>query len=381
MPDPRAIEWVEGKTVGGVPRARAIANLRALVATQPGRFEPRLMLARLLIDDNRPADVADLLAAAPPELAGAAALLLGRAARHLGEAEDAVALLRAAAEGDDREAPGELAQALMQAGRADDALHIALEHLARRPFDVACQRVAGTILIDRGRGDDAMALCRDLQSRGVRGAQIVWTTAFAARASGDAALLGREPWFAQKRLALDDDALAHEILDDAMRAPSQTYKPTKGRISRIYNFDGAPGPAARALHIAVRAEIERYAAERAGHAEHPLIAAWPKRLMLESWALAMAGDGYEDWHIHGHAWLSAVYYVRNPARGLGGDAGRFGVGLMPAATRWAGRTFEPWQVTPEPGLLVIFPAWYAHRTWPTGKDGERISVAFNAIAA
>ncbi len=36
---------------------------------------------------------------------------------------------------------------------------------------------------------------------------------------------------------------------------------------------------------------------------------------------------------------------------------------------------------PEPGLLVIFPAWYAHRTWPTGKDSERISVAFNAIEA
>ena len=379
-----AIDWVARKTASAVPRAKAIANLEAMVAAQPGRFEPRLMLARLLIDDNRSADVADLLAMPPPEREGGAVLLLGRAARYLGHAEQAITLLRRAAELGEVEAAGDLAQALMQAGRADEALTAAREHLARHPRDIACQRIAGMILIDRGRNDEAMALCRDLQARGAQGAQIVWTMAFAARASGDAAtaatLLGREPWFAQTRLAIDNDALAREILGDPTLAPSQTYKPTKGRISRVYDFDSAAGPAARALHAEVRGEIERYLTERAHHGAHPLIASRPKRLALESWSLAMINDGYEEWHIHGNAWLSAVYYVRNPARAQSGDAGRFGVGLLPAATRWPGPAFAPWQVTPEPGLLVIFPAWYAHRTWPTGKETERISVAFNAIA-
>lgn len=377
------MDWVPPANRTSVPRGKAIANLEAIVAAQPERFEPRLMLARLLIDANRTDEVMRVLAAPPAEHAGQAALLRGRAARYLGRAEDAIVELHRAADLGVAEAQSQLAQALAQAGRADDALATARGCLAAATDDIACLRIAGTILMERRRHDETGALCRDLWSRGVRHAQLVWMMAFAARAAGDAgtaeALLAPSPWFAQTRLDIDNDALAREILDDATLGASQDYKPTQGHVLRIDDFDHARGPAAHALHDAVRSAIDGYRAARSGYGDHPLIAGWPERLSLSSWALAMANEGFENWHIHGSSWLSAVYYVRNPARQLDGNAGRFGVGLLPQSARWPGPAVAPWQVTPEPGLLVLFPSWYAHRTWPTGIAAERISVAFDAM--
>ncbi|MBS0473271.1 MAG: hypothetical protein JSR60_19530 [Proteobacteria bacterium] len=377
------MDWTLPANRASVPRGKAIANLEAMVAAQPGRFEPRLMLARLLIDANRTDEVARVLAAPPPEHAGQAALLRGRALRYLDQAAEAVADLHLAVGLGVMEAQSDLAQALAQCGRADEALATARNRLAAAPADIACLRIAGAIMMACGLYDEAGALCRELWSRGVRHAQLVWTMAFAARAAGDAqtaeALLAPAPWFAQTRLDIDNDALAREILNDATLAASQDYKPTEGHVLRIDDFDRSHGQAACALHAAVRIAIEGYRAERTSHGDHPLIAGWPERLSLASWALAMTDDGFENWHIHGSSWLSAVYYVRNPARDLPDRAGHIGFSALPAMAKMPGCDIEQWTIAPEPGLLILFPSWYAHRTWPTGIAAERISVAFNAM--
>ena len=36
-------------------------------------------------------------------------------------------------------------------------------------------------------------------------------------------------------------------------------------------------------------------------------------------------------------------------------------------------------IRPEEGLLVIFPAWFYHRTIPFPADARRISVAFDLV--
>jgi Putative 2OG-Fe(II) oxygenase len=36
-----------------------------------------------------------------------------------------------------------------------------------------------------------------------------------------------------------------------------------------------------------------------------------------------------------------------------------------------------WRIRPEPGLLLLFPSYLTHRTWPTGKPEHRICVAFD----
>jgi Putative 2OG-Fe(II) oxygenase len=36
---------------------------------------------------------------------------------------------------------------------------------------------------------------------------------------------------------------------------------------------------------------------------------------------------------------------------------------------------------PTPGLMVVFPSHYAHRTRPTGVKALRISIAFDVLSA
>jgi len=371
------IDWQTADFTPRAPSGKALAALTRAVAAEPQRPALKLMLAHHLYERGNHAEIETLLAS----LDGAQAdFLRGRSAGARGEMETAIALLTRAGEVGECD----LAIVLARAGRAEDAIAVARRVLARAPDDVAALQVLGKLLLNRGEAQAAYDLADGLWRGGTHRAQVAWTRAWAARALGRdsefRALTEREPWFATTRLDLDDAALVEAVLGAQTLQPPPTFRPIRGQVRRVDKFEAEGGAAVRALHAAVRAQIERYRAERL-HIDHPLMEGWPRRLALESWALAMRDDGIEDWHIHAGAWVSAVYYVRNPAREFGGEAGCLGVGALPRAARWPGGPIETWQITPEPGLLVIFPAWYAHRTWSTGTQAERISVAFNASPA
>lgn len=380
------IRWIERRPAARMPPDKALASLRKAVAAQPERGEFRLMLAQILFERGQYGEIAAVLdGGLAPEFAAQADYHLGRAARQTGAYERAIPLLVRAAEAALPRADGELATALLHGGQHDEAIAAARQGLARDPFDIACLRVIGPALIDDGKAEEAATLARTLWAQGVHRTQVVWTLACAARALGDddafAELTAREPWFAAEQLALDDEALAREILANDTLAASQAYKPIRGRVLRIDDFDGVKGPAIAAFHDAVRGAIARYRDARSAWTTHPLIEGWPEAMSLSSWALAMHGDGHEDWHIHASSWLSGVYYVRNPARGGDGQAGHVGFGALPAMTRIAGGAIPEWSLAPQPGQLILFPSWYAHRTWPTGAGTERISIAFDAMPA
>ncbi|MEI9885074.1 MAG: putative 2OG-Fe(II) oxygenase [Rhizomicrobium sp.] len=380
------IRWIEKPPIERLPPDKALASLRQAVAARPERGEFRLLLAQLLFERGLYPQIADVLGAGlAPAFAAQADYHLGRAANQTGDHGRAIPLLTRAADAALPRADGELATALLRSGARDDAIAAARRGLARDPFDIACLRVLGSALIEQGAAGEAYASAQALWDTGVHRAQVVWTLAAAARALGDDAafenLTARAPWFAAERLALDNAALAREILAHDTLAASQAYKPIRGRVLRIDDFETVKSPAIEAFHEAVRAAVLRYRMARADRAAHPLIAGWPAQMSLSSWALAMHADGHEDWHIHASSWLSGVYYVRNPARGGDGKAGHVGFGALPAMTRMAGRAVDEWSLAPEPGLLILFPSWYAHRTWPSGAAAERISIAFDAMPA
>jgi hypothetical protein len=102
---------------------------------------------------------------------------------------------------------------------------------------------------------------------------------------------------------------------------------------------------------------------------------------LESWALVMDGSGFEDWHIHAGAWLSGVYYVRMPTCEPDGNTGCIGFGALPTMARLRGCAIPKWTIAPEPGSMILFPSYFAHRTWPTGSADMCISIAVNALPA
>lgn len=111
-----------------------------------------------------------------------------------------------------------------------------------------------------------------------------------------------------------------------------------------------------------------------------------RRPMLDSlWVNVMEKDAIHAAHIHPHAVISGTFYVAVPP---GSGAIRFEDPRLPlmmaapprkATARLENRTFV--DVTPKPGLLLLWESWLRHGVQPNqmrgGKRSRRISVSFN----
>jgi tetratricopeptide (TPR) repeat protein len=363
-------------------------GLRRLVDATPDRIEPRLMLARALFDAGQFQEIDALFPGTLDDMEPRAAFETGRAAAQSRDLARAVAAFRRAASADVPKSHSELAAALLRARDGDSAVAAAREALARTPGDSQALRVLATVLFGRGDARQAYDLAAALWTNGARNAQLLWTWTCAAGGLGRvdefARLTAPETLFVRTQLDMGEDvnrALEDEIrAKDALARPA-SYRPTRADALRRDDFETAEGPAARRFHDLVRREVSRYCDERRHMADHPVITGRPEPAALESWALVMAGSGYEGWHIHPAAWLSGVYYVDVPRGDPAAHAGAIGFGALPASPPLKGCAFQEWRIAPEPGTLVLFPAYFAHRTWPTESPNPRISIAFNAIAA
>lgn len=105
-------------------------------------------------------------------------------------------------------------------------------------------------------------------------------------------------------------------------------------------------------------------------------------LDLHAWANVSRHGAYNKIHTHpGHGW-SGTYYVD-----LGeGDADDPDSGLIEFVDPRVGADSielpgAPFgrkvRIKPEPGMILLFPAWLPHYVNPFHGDGERISIAFN----
>jgi tetratricopeptide (TPR) repeat protein len=96
-----------------------------------------------------------------------------------------------------------------------------------------------------------------------------------------------------------------------------------------------------------------------------------------SWSVRLRAEGFHIDHIHHQGWLSSACYIALPPVGGADHAGclQFGV---PDAT--LGLDLTPRRiVTPEEGMLVLFPSYFWHGTIPFVSDTPRLTVAFDAI--
>jgi uncharacterized protein (TIGR02466 family) len=106
---------------------------------------------------------------------------------------------------------------------------------------------------------------------------------------------------------------------------------------------------------------------------------------IEAWANVSGSGAFNMPHVHGGTYWAAVYYVRRGA-GEGGqlvlhDPRMPGLRMHAPGLRFtnAGPDIKA-MITPEEGLLVMFPGWLSHSVEPWEGTGERISVAMNIRA-
>jgi uncharacterized protein (TIGR02466 family) len=101
---------------------------------------------------------------------------------------------------------------------------------------------------------------------------------------------------------------------------------------------------------------------------------------LQSWVNLHDRGGFNFLHVHEGSLLSGSFYLKVPS-----GSGRFvfrdprpGVvyGYVKGAVP---NGYSDIQLTPEAGLLVLFPCWMEHYVEPHDSDEPRIVIAFNAL--
>jgi tetratricopeptide (TPR) repeat protein len=367
----------------GIPRrglsaAKTLPLLRQAAALAPERVDLRSQLARALLRTRAHREAVDLLKPllAQPGADSELLLILGRCALAINEDRLAVEALNAAETSGLRAACGYLAEALYRLNRHGEALSAAERRLRDKPTDFEALQVAAHVLFRSGEIERLWRLCTHLQSRGAWGgwfsAVSVATAARLALHDEFERLCDRPRWFSAEKLCVADDfneRLAAELL--ALR-PAPT-------AMRIDDLEEVGGPVSRELFTRLHRSIESYAAVRQGGGDDALMAHQPTDALLTGWAILTETAQHHGWHLHQAGWISGVYYIRVPETERDGDTLAGGIEFGPYPFEADEDKLRPyrWRVRPEPGLLIMFPSYFAHRTWPTGVSDPRLCVAFD----
>lgn len=185
-----------------------------------------------------------------------------------------------------------------------------------------------------------------------------------------------------------DDMMAFnaKLAEHVLSHPTLTPSP-KAHATRKGRHSGELLTAPLGPMAAFRSEIEEafraYKRSFAGEPAHPFIDACPGEIAISVWGVVMEQDGHQVPHIHPAAWLSGVYYAEVPESVRDDDPERAGwieFGRPPedihAAHDPAVTYFKP-----EPGLMLLFPSHFYHRTVPLAGTARRISIAFDVFPA
>jgi tetratricopeptide (TPR) repeat protein len=393
---PAALRWMVPAPVKRVPFEKLLPLIRAGAAAAPERADLALQFAKTLFQADCLVELVERFRATAARADASPELLyyLGYAAAMTNDRALAVDALRRAADDGFDAAFGHLAEALRRAGRPDDALAAALRGLERAPSDFKSLGMVVRFLLDRDEPERLWTICANLRATGVWNAYVPSAMALSATTAAQhgevSALIHSARWFAAAQLDVADgfnERLSAELLAHTALSALPSTKATSGAGRRIDQLQLTAGPVARDLLARIRAAVDAYAAQRQAESAHPMIAARPANVALNAWALAVHDDGHEDWHMHPGGWISGVYYAAVPAAMPpvaphdDGHPGAIEFGPFPFGGEREVRSWPRSRVTPRPGMLLLFPSYYGHRTYPTRVGDPRIVVAFDVVPA
>lgn len=384
------LRWETSEPQSGAGTAKFLPVLRQAVAAAPHRADLKLQLARALFRSGQTVELIDRLKPSLADHDAPAELLfwLGRAAMERGDDALALVALRSAAAKGMAGAFDFLTMVLARLGRDDETLDAGLAALKRTPIKARPLGKVATALCNRGEIARLWRLCIDLRARGEHNPLLSAILSSVAAMRGDTKevekLIDRTKWFVADRLPLPDDfnrKLAAEILAEKSAKPMQGDVATRGAGWRINNLERVAAPHVQDLMGRIRAAVDNYAADRESFRCEPFMTERPAAVTLNSWSLAAHEDGHTAWHIHPRAWLTGVYYVEVPElKPAGADTpGAIEFGPFPLGDNAAALKPHCWRVMPEPGMLLLFPSHYAHRSIPTGVAAPRISIALDVL--
>lgn len=368
----------------------AIETYRRCLEIDPGVVPAQLNLGILMLRADRIDEAGDCFqkaAEADPKLVDAyAGLGVARQRQHrLAEAVDAFEQAAALAPRDP-EICSNLGGALHEIGESEKAIACFRRAIELAPERASLHTHLGVVLHEMHGAqaglphyDEALRLLPgDARTLAAKGSALIalGRQEEAARIFDNQALIATRQITAAPGYS-DMAAFNRALADHAIRHPSLMADPL-GRTTRGGGQTGqllgpTSGPIA-VLEGLIRGAIDDYFADPA-RARHPYCPrrATPNR--LDAWATVLDSGGYQDSHNHPSGVLSGVYYVQLPDRG---EAGAIEFG-RPAPPFASASEPEVMSIPPQPGLLVLFPSFFWHRTIPFKGEGKRISIAFDLI--
>ena len=332
-----------------LPEARAA--LDAAIAAYPGDVALRLTAAKLLEYAGEPGAAYGVLDEGLGEGLPDPRLDIAAAQLRL-ETDPASALAHAsrahARAPDDAQALTALCQANLALGRADLASAQAAALRQVLPFDqqaVALQATAWRLLGDPRYGElyDYARLVRE------------WT-------------LDTPPGWASLDAYLAD--LTQSLAAVHRLRAHPIGQSLRGGVQTTQNLDRVDDPVIKAFFKAVDGPIRRHIAAIGE------TGAWRFNGV---WSVRLNPNGYHANHLHPLGWISSACYIALPKTVDKGHEAwiSFGEPGIPTSPRLPPQHF----VKPEPGKLVLFPAYIWHGTVPFTGDEPRLSIAFDVVRA
>ncbi|MBD3730897.1 MAG: hypothetical protein IE933_14450 [Sphingomonadales bacterium] len=372
------------------------------VARNPENDNLRARLAGLLIELDEFDRVIDLLGGvAPSRLASSEWLKLAKAAfsrRRPGDLELAEAAAAHALESADSEPV--VALALSELAKADfrrelreqgvDRLEQALE------LDPACRLAFKRLsreLLRRGDCARALEVAEGIWSRGLHHtrALAVRTIALARLGRIEEARVcsGIDSNVTQCQLPAppgwaDLASFNRRLADELLQNPGLRFDRYGVASQNTFRVDTPQMVNAPAVSALIAMLAERVSDHVSSMGDYPDLwrEARPERAQLQSWSVHAQPDGYEEWHIHPHGWMSGGYYVDVPTDVVRGSDERGCIAFgLPGSSASADvcTAFGTRVLRPQPGSLVLFPSQLHHRTFAHQSSGRRICLAFDIV--
>ena len=391
------LTFTRGKTLLLLNRVKEAEQAFAEAVTlRPRHPDAQLNLARIRYMRGE-ADFARTLeatVAANPgdmELQGVLAGVLVRAGQHeRAELQLADALRRA---GPAPKLQFVLSQVLRETERLKEAETLAMEAAGAMPGSSGVVENLVSILLSRGRPEDAMSFIRTQRAREPLAQNWLAYEATAARLLGTPRYqelfnydrfvrsydLEPPPGFSsikELNAALIEALRARHLfeehpLDQTLRHGSQTSR----------NLVTDPDAAIQATLRAFAEPLRLYMRELGQDPEHPLSARNRGTAAIKAgWSVQLHRGGFHVNHYHGEGWLSSAYYVAVPDEVQ--DAALRSGWLKFGEPRFVTPGAEvARQIQPHAGLLVLFPSYMWHGTNAIHGPQVRTTIAFDAVPA
>ncbi len=375
--------------------AEAQAQAEAALALDPGNGSALFCLANALRAQDHYAEAAQRYRQATRLMPEDPALWsnLGATLQTLGLDDEAVEALAKAVALSPAEAElhSNLGNAMVACGRQEDALREFRESLRLDPGFAPAYANLASALMQSGRSGEAVQVLRDCLEIHPGHRQALAFLASAAHECGDDEtrniLIDFQGLMAERQCdcppGYDDlDAFNQALAEQVINHPTLLWEPVSKSTrkgSQTGELAGSDGPLAT-LEAIVRDAMSRYLASIEQPSEHPFLCTAPEHWKLTMWATVLDQGGHQAAHVHPTGWLSGVYYAAVPEAAPGSPEGAGWIEFGQAPDEFhLQRPASVRRLQAVPGLMLLFPSYFYHRTLPFTGTGKRVSIAFDLM--